>query len=1177
MGFKTTNRFNPCPICGDTSGDCKHGDDNLVLCVKGVDGNISIAGYHYTHNDKGHDRWGVYAPTGNYNEEAEQTYKEKAAAEEKARKEHYLNSLSNSDRDKNYKATYKALGLLSSDKDNLKKRGLTDEQIKEGKFFSINGQSELPTSISLQFAGVNPLSASRNTIGHLKTSGFSCPAFSYQGEIIGFQIRNNAPNDNFNAKYYWAKSKNGNDSKLQNGELPITYLGKGKDKLYLVEGILKPFIAHCLHDIDVVGASGGHWASSPQQLLEITANYDEIYLIPDGGAVSNRNVCKQISSVYELIKREQGKEIKIAWYEQIEKTDGDIDEIESFDYISLAFEEWEEKSEKLIFKKDKKNKLKKATDYTADQSFNVRFIANSLKGKIDGCKVFGVKSPKNSGKTFWLANLIEEIDTRYILIGNRKTLTKELTQKLPHFTYVDMSITADDVEMIWEEEDNWKHRLGVVLDSFLKLKTIDFNGAIILIDEAEQFLDSLLLGKTHVKKFRGQILAVLMEKLKECGAVVLCDADLSDFTVDYFSKASGKPSFKFENTYQENNRNLLVYENIEEIISVIHSSVEKFENIFIVSDSKKQLTALADTYADRGKRVLLLTRENLNDNPDLHRYLSNHGELIKKDRIQIVLGSPVIQSGISIELGDYFHNYVGIFQGVVPPNVASQMLIRDRGNCDRHIWANARGLDYSNDFNVDQLIQSQQFKEYILPEAAQYMQFAESIEWEDSVIKVANLMKQNKACKDLNTVTVAQLMVKKNLQASDFKENLLDKLKAENYTVTESDFLINSGINGLVSDRKILNDEKEALGICRAEDIDENQAKILSNKDGLKKPDREKLNKHFFQKKLPNVPLDPDLILQYVVKDSYRQVNAIENYVLARNPEVSKNLDIQNLNYLLHQSEKGGIFWVNDSRTRSTMVKLFEALPIQKWIDEDLVIINDDLFRTMSQHRKSLKMFGIKWCDKSYRLPVVKKLLKLFGFTTYNKSNSNSKKEITYGVKPIIDKDYFNLFVNSLTTKHSVEIDIKYTTTQHENLKTAFNTYTEGDTGRGENGSGVISDLGFPPTSITYTQSSPAVSSIFSDFEGENTIYEEINPENTPDLKAEKTTVEKNTKNKDLISKKCNYFDNNDNWVTGFIVDVLDFGIQLSDSNNNISYCDLSQIEFIEDTRNSNSFDTVPF
>jgi hypothetical protein len=1175
-----TSYHNPCPLCNDTKGKCRTEklDTNSLryFCMEGKQGELADHRFNFHKPDK-NGTWGIYyLRDPNYKKPSEEIAylrKEKQEAEEKARRERFWASLSGSERNTNYLAIYKRLGLLKEDRDNLTKRGLTDEQINKGKFFSIRGQVELPLTVSLQFPGVNPHKANNNSIGYSKTNGFSCPAFNYEGEIIGYQIRNNTPNDEFSAKYYWAKSKKikGTEvtSHLQNGELPLTYHGTGQDTLYIVEGILKPYIAHCVHGIDVLGAAGGQWASSPQQLIEIAKNYKEIVVIPDGGAVKNKNITHQIKSVKDLILKELNIEVQIAWYQQFEKSDGDIDEIESFNPVLISFETWEAIAQKVQFRQDKKLKLEKYTKYTPDKTINVKFIADSLKEKIDGCKVFGIKSAKNTGKSFWLKELVAEIPARYILIGNRKTLTKSLSQDLPHFTYVDMSVTGEDCEYIWSEDNNWQHRLAIVLDSLLKLKNIDFNGTIVLIDEAEQFLDSLLLGSTHVKKFRGQILALLMDKLKECGAIILCDADLSDYTVDYFVNVSGKPSYKIENTYNENKRNLFFYENEEEILSIVHQTITDGDNIMVVSDSKKQLTALNDVYASKGIKTLLLTRENLNDNPNLHNYLCDKGSLIKKNKIQVVLASPVIQSGISLEIPDYLNAYFGIFKGVVAPNVARQMLIRERGQCDRHVWASGRGLGYSNDFDVYKIRESQKFKEYILPESVEYMQFAQGIDWEDAVIKVAQLMKQNKLCKDLNMDTVANLTAKNNIQRSDYGDILKEQLIKEGYQIIEvGNFPFDLEVNLLIEHQRTINNEKEALRIVQAPDIDENQAKVLGNKDGLKEADRDKLAKYYFKKKLPDVPVNPDLILDYVVKDSYRKINAIENYVLALNTEVSNKLDIQNLNYLLFQSEKGGVFWTNDSRTRTVMSNLFHALEIQKWIDQDLVELNDDLFLTLNKHRRTLSLYGIKWHKQSYRLPVIKKLLALFGFTTYTKFKNK------YGIKPLVNINDFNLFVQSLTNKYKCEIDIKYNTTHASAETGAYNAYVERNEGEIKRYEVDNPALGFSPSQKprcdSYGTKNAVITPLPEVCDWEKRVIHpseiEINNNNIND-----NFINENIQTNNLIGTFVKYVNPNyDDYQRGTIEKIDAIGVWIRDCvENTLIPCDPLQVLNLEgDTLN---------
>lgn len=58
--FTPTRRGNNCPICGDSSGDCRIVDE-IVLCHSSVDTDAGIAGWKYLHADKS-QVWGVYVP-----------------------------------------------------------------------------------------------------------------------------------------------------------------------------------------------------------------------------------------------------------------------------------------------------------------------------------------------------------------------------------------------------------------------------------------------------------------------------------------------------------------------------------------------------------------------------------------------------------------------------------------------------------------------------------------------------------------------------------------------------------------------------------------------------------------------------------------------------------------------------------------------------------------------------------------------------------------------------------------------------------------------------------------------------------------------------------------------------------------------------------------------------------
>ena len=77
----------------------------------------------------------------------------------------------------------------------------------------------------------------------------------------------------------------------------------GDKRLYLTEGILKPYIAHYLHDIAICGAGGGYFSGSPKQVAEIVSDYDEIAIAPDGGDVLNPQVMNRWQKQINFLKR----------------------------------------------------------------------------------------------------------------------------------------------------------------------------------------------------------------------------------------------------------------------------------------------------------------------------------------------------------------------------------------------------------------------------------------------------------------------------------------------------------------------------------------------------------------------------------------------------------------------------------------------------------------------------------------------------------------------------------------------------------------------------------------------------------------------------------------------------------------------------------------------------------
>ena len=164
---------------------------------------------------------------------------------------------------------------------------------------------------------------------------------SVEGQIAGCQLR---PDE---GGYFWVSSasKDGYSPKLPNGENPIgVYRPMGEpagERLWFAEGLLKPAIAALRLNEICIGAAGGNFASSPEQVKAAIAAYPNLPLVlaADAGAVANPHVMRAYQRLHKLAS-EQGRELQVAWWGQTTKAHGDIDEISDFD--SIEYISWQQ-------------------------------------------------------------------------------------------------------------------------------------------------------------------------------------------------------------------------------------------------------------------------------------------------------------------------------------------------------------------------------------------------------------------------------------------------------------------------------------------------------------------------------------------------------------------------------------------------------------------------------------------------------------------------------------------------------------------------------------------------------------------------------------------------------------------------------------------------------------------
>ena len=366
--FISTSRNNPCPVCGDTRGKCRHVHDSpdMTLCMTVTDAHSTPPGFKFLKMSKD-GLWGILIRDEGTSNDGKQEWIRQLRLEKQQRlkeeKHRLAQLLSETERDRNIHRLLDSISLSSDHREDLRNRGLSDKLIDAGFFRSIERWQQLNCEVSHRVAGV---SLSGRSLTNW-TSGYICPLWNPKGEIISWQLRTDGQEKNLQEqsdkeipKYLWATSSSkrrpgGPTAHLSNGELPLTFCAPVVDNfefngnlvneispvlpapllgdyIGIAEGILKPWIISQLRSQVVIGAAGGQFASSPEtfkRYLEAASTQlgscKNVLLWADAGAIANKNVMRQYRRAYDLL-RLWGYTLRVAWWGQLDKSCADPDE-----------------------------------------------------------------------------------------------------------------------------------------------------------------------------------------------------------------------------------------------------------------------------------------------------------------------------------------------------------------------------------------------------------------------------------------------------------------------------------------------------------------------------------------------------------------------------------------------------------------------------------------------------------------------------------------------------------------------------------------------------------------------------------------------------------------------------------------------------------------------------------
>jgi hypothetical protein len=321
-------------------------------------------------------------------------------------------------------------------------------------------------------------------------------------------------------------------------------------------------------------------------------------------------------------------------------------------------------------------------------------------------KLIVLKSVKGTGKTEWLTGEVakaHEQNRRVLIITHRIQLGEALCNRFG----------VNYVTEVRESETGNLLGYGVCVDSLHQQSQARFNpndwcNDTVIIDECDQVFWHLLNSGTEVAKRRVSVLKNLKLLIQNVlsspqGKIYLASADVSDCDVDYVLSLAGEIKVKpfiILNNYQPQAGNCYSYEgnNPKDLIAALDKAISEGGHHLLCCSAQKAKSkwgtqALEERFRRKFPhlRILRIDSESVAD-PSHPAYacIAHLNEILTK--YDLVIASPSLETGVSIDIKGHFSAVWGIFQGVQSANSVRQMLARLRETVDRHIWVRKWGM-----------------------------------------------------------------------------------------------------------------------------------------------------------------------------------------------------------------------------------------------------------------------------------------------------------------------------------------------------------------------------------------------------------------------------------------------------------------------------------------------------
>ncbi len=305
-----------------------------------------------------------------------------------------------------------------------------------------------------------------------------------------------------------------------------------------------------------------------------------------------------------------------------------------------------------------------------------------------------LKWPHGSGKSRFLAQLAKKLKAqgqKVLSLSHRKTLTREQARVFELGHYADL--TPQEVVFLDGLVSCLPSLLSPTVAAFWQQST---SLQLLILDEFSKLLTQLCSWK--ICKGRGSALKdalvdVIQQTLHNGGSVFLADADLATAHLEAFREwFPDVPIHVWELPWQDEGKVMEYAAGPDAFLKVLDQlQVELVQRQpgecrLVPSDSCGAVKDIARRLKNAmpDLKVLAIDADNSGE-PEQQAFINNADQALKEQGYEVVIFSPVIDSGVSIELPSVVATY-GFFYNVLDPQEVMQQLPRGRA-CKRFVVA----------------------------------------------------------------------------------------------------------------------------------------------------------------------------------------------------------------------------------------------------------------------------------------------------------------------------------------------------------------------------------------------------------------------------------------------------------------------------------------------------------